>query len=198
MFRIGSDYWDFWIGEAKGWTWGSVEEGTLSWDLCERFYFLVGFFWFWYLKDVSFDIFSMFLDEQVNISLNAAVSRLKQTREEKDQFHEANNQMVFSLQAKVPILFWLPISDFQFWICCTIKFQFLHYQVSVLKLLYYQVSALNLLYYDYPVSVLNLLFWWDSCLLFVSNKLLSWCFFCTSIRRMNFQNLLTHVTRRPV
>nr|CAB3472043.1 unnamed protein product [Digitaria exilis] len=38
--------------------------------------------------------------KKVNISLNAAVSRLKQTREEKDQFHEANNQMVFSLQAK--------------------------------------------------------------------------------------------------
>ncbi|KAG2586913.1 MAR-binding filament-like protein 1 [Panicum virgatum] len=38
--------------------------------------------------------------KKVNISLNAAVGRLKQTREERDQFHEANNQMVFSLQAK--------------------------------------------------------------------------------------------------
>jgi len=38
--------------------------------------------------------------KKVNISLNAAVGRLKQTREERDQFHEANNQMVISLQAK--------------------------------------------------------------------------------------------------
>ncbi|XP_066305727.1 uncharacterized protein [Miscanthus floridulus] len=38
--------------------------------------------------------------KKVNISLNAAVGRLKQTREERDQFHEANNQMIFSLQAK--------------------------------------------------------------------------------------------------
>ncbi|RLN23068.1 hypothetical protein C2845_PM07G01220 [Panicum miliaceum] len=38
--------------------------------------------------------------KRVSISLNAAVGRLKQTREERDQFHEANNQMVFSLQAK--------------------------------------------------------------------------------------------------
>ena len=43
----------------------------------------------------------MFHYKQVNISLNAAVGRLKQTREERDQFHEANNQMVISLQAKV-------------------------------------------------------------------------------------------------
>jgi len=54
----------------------------------------------------------MFHDEQVNISLNAAVGRLKQTREERDQFHEANNQMIFSLQAKVATLFWL--SSFSF------------------------------------------------------------------------------------
>lgn len=51
------------------------------------------------------DLFSMFHDEQVNISLNAAVGRLKQTREERDQFHEANNQMIFTLQAKVATLF---------------------------------------------------------------------------------------------
>ncbi|TKW13523.1 hypothetical protein SEVIR_5G107100v4 [Setaria viridis] len=38
--------------------------------------------------------------KKVNISLNAAVGRLKQTREERDQFYEANNQMIFSLQAK--------------------------------------------------------------------------------------------------
>ncbi|PWZ29924.1 hypothetical protein Zm00014a_001876 [Zea mays] len=38
--------------------------------------------------------------KKVNISLNAAVGRLKQTREERDQFHEANNQMIFTLQAK--------------------------------------------------------------------------------------------------
>ncbi|CAO2185729.1 unnamed protein product [Urochloa humidicola] len=38
--------------------------------------------------------------KKVNISLNAAVGRLKQTREERDQFQEANNQMIFSLQAK--------------------------------------------------------------------------------------------------
>jgi hypothetical protein len=42
----------------------------------------------------------MFL-QQVNISLNAAVGRLKLTREERDQFDEANNQMIFSLKAKV-------------------------------------------------------------------------------------------------
>jgi hypothetical protein len=50
------------------------------------------------------DLFSIFHDEQVNISLNAAVGRLKQTREERDQFHEANNQMIFSLHAKVGTL----------------------------------------------------------------------------------------------
>ncbi|GJN05746.1 hypothetical protein PR202_ga23408 [Eleusine coracana subsp. coracana] len=38
--------------------------------------------------------------KKVNISLNAAVGRLKQTREESDQFHEANNEIVISLQAK--------------------------------------------------------------------------------------------------
>uniref|UniRef100_A0A0D9Y3F6 Uncharacterized protein n=1 Tax=Oryza glumipatula TaxID=40148 RepID=A0A0D9Y3F6_9ORYZ len=38
--------------------------------------------------------------KKVNISLNAAVGRLKQTREERDQFDEANNQMIFSLKAK--------------------------------------------------------------------------------------------------
>jgi hypothetical protein len=43
----------------------------------------------------------MFHDDQVNISLNASVGQLKQTREESNQFHEANNEMVISLQAKV-------------------------------------------------------------------------------------------------
>ncbi|XP_062193318.1 uncharacterized protein LOC133896722 isoform X2 [Phragmites australis] len=38
--------------------------------------------------------------KKVNISLNAAVGQLKQTREESDQFHEASNQMIFTLQAK--------------------------------------------------------------------------------------------------
>jgi hypothetical protein len=38
---------------------------------------------------------------QVNISLNAATGRLKQTREERDQFDEANNQIIFSLKKKV-------------------------------------------------------------------------------------------------
>uniref|UniRef100_A0A0D9UWX7 Uncharacterized protein n=1 Tax=Leersia perrieri TaxID=77586 RepID=A0A0D9UWX7_9ORYZ len=38
--------------------------------------------------------------KKVNISLNAAVGRLKQTREERDQFDEASNQMIFSLKAK--------------------------------------------------------------------------------------------------
>ncbi|KAF2948479.1 hypothetical protein DAI22_01g038700 [Oryza sativa Japonica Group] len=38
--------------------------------------------------------------KKVNISLNAAIGRLKQTREERDQFDEANNQMIFSLKAK--------------------------------------------------------------------------------------------------
>ena len=38
---------------------------------------------------------------QVNISLNAANGWLKQTREERDQFDEANNQIIFSLKKKV-------------------------------------------------------------------------------------------------
>uniref|UniRef100_A0A0E0JE84 Uncharacterized protein n=1 Tax=Oryza punctata TaxID=4537 RepID=A0A0E0JE84_ORYPU len=38
--------------------------------------------------------------KKVNISLNAAVGRLKQTREERDQFDEASNQMIFGLKAK--------------------------------------------------------------------------------------------------
>jgi hypothetical protein len=45
---------------------------------------------------------------QVNISLNAAAGRLKKTREERDQFDEANNQIIFRLKTKVPIptFFW--------------------------------------------------------------------------------------------
>jgi hypothetical protein len=39
--------------------------------------------------------------KRVNISLNAANGRLKQTREERDQFDEANNQIIFSLKKKV-------------------------------------------------------------------------------------------------
>ncbi|KAL5222867.1 hypothetical protein ABZP36_027580 [Zizania latifolia] len=38
--------------------------------------------------------------KKVNISLNSAVGRLKQTREERDQFDEASNQMIFSLKVK--------------------------------------------------------------------------------------------------
>ncbi|RLN00024.1 hypothetical protein C2845_PM06G06260 [Panicum miliaceum] len=38
--------------------------------------------------------------KRVNISLNAANGRLKQTREERDQFDEANNQIIFSLKKK--------------------------------------------------------------------------------------------------
>ncbi|KAJ1261854.1 hypothetical protein BS78_09G062500 [Paspalum vaginatum] len=38
--------------------------------------------------------------KKVNISLNAAAGRLKQTREERDQFDEANNQIIFSLKKK--------------------------------------------------------------------------------------------------
>ncbi|KAG8046049.1 hypothetical protein GUJ93_ZPchr0008g12156 [Zizania palustris] len=38
--------------------------------------------------------------KKVNISLNSTVGRLKQTREERDQFDEASNQMIFSLKAK--------------------------------------------------------------------------------------------------
>ncbi|KAL6847940.1 hypothetical protein ACP4OV_022068 [Aristida adscensionis] len=38
--------------------------------------------------------------KKVNISLNAAVGRLKQTREERDQFHEASNQIISSLETK--------------------------------------------------------------------------------------------------
>lgn len=38
--HVGFDYWNFCIGEAKGWTWGPVEEGTLS---VEDFIFLVFF-----------------------------------------------------------------------------------------------------------------------------------------------------------
>jgi hypothetical protein len=53
---------------------------------------------------IFIEVISMFL-QQVNISLNAAVGRLKLTREERDQFDEANNQMIFSLKAKVLSLF---------------------------------------------------------------------------------------------
>nr|CAB3464040.1 unnamed protein product [Digitaria exilis] len=38
--------------------------------------------------------------KKVNISLNAATGRLKQTREERDQFDEANNQIIFNLKKK--------------------------------------------------------------------------------------------------
>lgn len=38
---------------------------------------------------------------QVNVSLAAASVRLKKTREEKDQFDDASNQMIMHLKAKV-------------------------------------------------------------------------------------------------
>ncbi|KQK07347.1 uncharacterized protein LOC100840108 [Brachypodium distachyon] len=38
--------------------------------------------------------------KKVNISINAAAARLKTTREERDQFDEANNQIIFSLKTK--------------------------------------------------------------------------------------------------
>uniref|UniRef100_A0A0E0PHY0 Uncharacterized protein n=1 Tax=Oryza rufipogon TaxID=4529 RepID=A0A0E0PHY0_ORYRU len=38
--------------------------------------------------------------KKVNISLNAAAGRLKKTREERDQFDEANNQIIFKLKTK--------------------------------------------------------------------------------------------------
>ncbi|XP_062180029.1 uncharacterized protein LOC133884584 [Phragmites australis] len=38
--------------------------------------------------------------KKVNISLNAAAGRLKKTREERDQFDEANNQIIVSLKTK--------------------------------------------------------------------------------------------------
>ncbi|XP_062230835.1 uncharacterized protein LOC133928503 [Phragmites australis] len=38
--------------------------------------------------------------KKVDISLNAAAGRLKKTREERDQFDEANNQIIFSLKTK--------------------------------------------------------------------------------------------------
>ncbi|GJN35957.1 hypothetical protein PR202_gb24776 [Eleusine coracana subsp. coracana] len=38
--------------------------------------------------------------KKVNISLKAAAGRLKTTREERDQFDEANNQIIFSLKTK--------------------------------------------------------------------------------------------------
>ncbi|KAI5021929.1 hypothetical protein ZWY2020_058659 [Hordeum vulgare] len=38
--------------------------------------------------------------KKVNISINAAAVRLKTTREERDQFDEANNQIIFSLKTK--------------------------------------------------------------------------------------------------
>ena len=42
---------------------------------------------------------------QVNISLAAANARLHNAREERDQFEEANNQIVAHLKTKVCILF---------------------------------------------------------------------------------------------
>ncbi|KAG8067268.1 hypothetical protein GUJ93_ZPchr0005g14353 [Zizania palustris] len=38
--------------------------------------------------------------KKVNISLNAATGRLKKTREERDQFDEANNQIIFKIKTK--------------------------------------------------------------------------------------------------
>ena len=42
---------------------------------------------------------------QVNTKLNATIVKLKKTREEKDQFDEASNQIVLHLKAKVWQLF---------------------------------------------------------------------------------------------
>lgn len=104
--------------------------------------------------DFSFDLEVLYVLQQVNISLNADVRRLKQTREERDQFDEASSQMIFSLKAKVLILFLIdPVSVF---------FQLYFYEID------------------------------DWCLLYWS----AWCFvfFWHWNRRMNFQNLLPHVT----
>uniref|UniRef100_A0A0D9ZUL7 Uncharacterized protein n=1 Tax=Oryza glumipatula TaxID=40148 RepID=A0A0D9ZUL7_9ORYZ len=46
------------------------------------------------------DTKSLSMIKTVNISLNAAAGRLKKTREERDQFDEANNQIIFKLKTK--------------------------------------------------------------------------------------------------
>ncbi|EEE62430.1 hypothetical protein OsJ_17222 [Oryza sativa Japonica Group] len=46
------------------------------------------------------DTKSLSMIKMVNISLNAAAGRLKKTREERDQFDEANNQIIFKLKTK--------------------------------------------------------------------------------------------------
>lgn len=46
-------------------------------------------------------ILDMDCEMQINISLTAAVRRLKKTREERDKFDEANNKILLHLKAKV-------------------------------------------------------------------------------------------------
>lgn len=54
---------------------------------------------------------------QVNTSLAAAVGRLNKTREERDQFDEASNQIVLHLKTKVLKIFLITILLF---VSCTL------------------------------------------------------------------------------
>jgi hypothetical protein len=51
---------------------------------------------------------------QVNITLNAAAGRLKKTREERDQFDEANNQIIFSLKKGTDATFFWSMFELYF------------------------------------------------------------------------------------
>jgi hypothetical protein len=76
--------------------------------------------------------------------------------------------MIFSLQAKVGTLFWLSCFSFIF--------------------------LLNILFQFWSSCI-----WWEQCLLSVFSMLTSLIFcFLHQLRRMTCQNLLTHVTWRPV
>lgn len=167
--RVGFDYWNFCIGEAKGWTWGSVEEGTLSWDLCGRFYFLLVFSCQLFCESQTcFLVLICFQYFMMNRSIfHWMLLLVDSSRRGKRGTNFMKQTTRWSLVytrrwvhfADFSVFFWLNIL-FQFWSCCI---------------------------------------WWDRSLLSVLNILTSLIFcFLHQLRRMTFQNLLTHVTWRPV
>lgn len=155
MSHVGFDCWDFWIGEAKGWTWGSVKEGALSWDICGRFYFLDVFsclllFWSWFVFNVSWWTGQHFTE------CCCWSTKADKRREGPVSWSKQSDDIYFTSKGGYTFL----IIQFQFWSCCI---------------------------------------WWDQCLLSVFNMLTRLIFcFLHQHRRMTCQNLLTHVTWRPV
>ena len=111
---------------------------------------------------------------QVNISLNAAAGRLKQTREERDQFDEANNQIIFSLKKKVLVF------TFCGW---------LSYLNNILRTVHCCLS---------PMIPFQLVACWFFSIIFVSQDGGCCIFFPNQFRRMTSRNPSPYVMWNPM